>query len=60
MLIDLTTKRERFDHSAMEPSRLEPDGYNFYYWGNYLGFNREGQFEVAMLHDGVIKFDPAR
>ena len=43
----------------LDDSELVPDGKNFLYWGDYMGFNRKGEFEVFLPHQGVMRLDPA-
>lgn len=54
LLVDPKTRRMRLDHSEMR--RENPD---WFYWGDFRGFNSRGQFEVSMVRGGVIKIDPS-
>jgi hypothetical protein len=37
---------------------MQREDPHWFYWGDFLGFNARGQFEISMVRGGVLKIDP--
>ena len=57
LLVDHATRNPRIDRSVVQ--EVKDRNGRWLYWGDYLGFDARGKFQVWTPKEGTIFLDPA-